>query len=320
MSTIAEYNPRRILPGGMRARSTEQYLNEDELRLFNKARLVEMATNAGLTSSGFNGRVRSKMKKQDLIKFIVSHNPPTNPSTNPIAVWTIGNIEVVEELKTLTKSELRSLARLEGLTASGFNGRPRSRMRKLDLVEFIVTSNTADDTHLTQDHQIDSSSTRRQVMRSELLRESGDDDLFNEIVENVLLMQMQEMYPEDGIMFFGGEGGVRSNIFNVIELFVNTFRQQRKTQALQLEERVPNEEDEEVPDLDIEKISDEVKINVKNLQIKTTCVICQTNVRNIVFAPCNHLVACIKCSKDPNMGDKCPLCRKQFTSITRVFS
>jgi hypothetical protein len=102
-------------------------------------------------------------------------------------------------------------------------------------------------------------------------------------------------------------------------VFVNTLRQEAEERDVP--ERVPNEEDEEVPDLNVcEEISEEVKTNVKNLEIKTSCVICQINMRNIVFAPCNHLVACISCSKDPNLGNKCPLCRKTYTSTIRVFA
>jgi hypothetical protein len=79
--------------------------------------------------------------------------------------------------------------------------------------------------------------------------------------------------------------------------------------------------DEEMPDVDIlEEVSDKVKTDVKNLMIRSTCVICHINVRNIIFTPCNHLVSCTTCSKNANMGNKCPICRKKFTSTIRVFS
>lgn len=107
-------------------------------------------------------------------------------------------------------------------------------------------------------------------------------------------------------------------------------------------ERVPNEEDEIVPNFelkslisnnihdsdcqcqecqinsDIKKENLIVQKNIKDLETKITCVICLTNTRNIIFGPCNHLATCISCSKNPSLK-KCPLCRKVFDTKTRVF-
>lgn len=363
--------------------STEERLfDENELRLCNKPQLLNIATNIGLLSSGFNGRVRSKMRKLDFIKFIVSrraslrsHTPlgvvpsgvvPPGDLVSSLARITDSEVSLAvevscNELKSLPKSELRHLAYREGLTASGFNGRPRSRMRKVDLVEFIIISRNTSTTSATNNDYDSSSSTsnsttsnysttlssstmsrssttRRQVRR-ELLSESGD-DLFREIMENLLITSLIEgrsstqpiqVYASDASFgrytsrvhrspFVFGEvrSAQASDARNIIDVFVNNLRSEPEESV---SERVPHEEDEEVPNLDIrEEISDEVKTNVKNLEIKTTCVICQINMRNIVFVPCNHFVACISCSKDPNLGDKCPLCRKEYTSTIRVFS
>lgn len=133
-------------------------------------------------------------------------------------------------------------------------------------------------------------------------------------------------------------------VLGQINLQILSHRRQTEDGGEEPQERTPNEEDENVPDLTLkdfisrekkcdadcvcdiclknEKIKKEnstVKTNLCNIENKITCVICHTYMRNVIFNPCNHLATCITCSKNPSL-DKCPLCRKVFESTTRVFS
>lgn len=46
------------------------------------------------------------------------------------------------------------------------------------------------------------------------------------------------------------------------------------------------------------------------------CTICYLNEYNTVFLPCGHVMACAKCATSQT---KCPLCRKPFERINRIF-
>ncbi|CAG9787764.1 unnamed protein product [Diatraea saccharalis] len=46
------------------------------------------------------------------------------------------------------------------------------------------------------------------------------------------------------------------------------------------------------------------------------CKICYVEERNVVFIPCGHVVACAKCALST---DKCPMCRRTFTSAVRLY-
>ena len=61
----------------------------------------------------------------------------------------------------------------------------------------------------------------------------------------------------------------------------------------------------------------QINSQLLNLEMKVTCVVCQTNIRNVIFEPCHHLATCISCSKKL---DKCPLCRKNLKNKIRIFS
>lgn len=47
-----------------------------------------------------------------------------------------------------------------------------------------------------------------------------------------------------------------------------------------------------------------------------TCKICYVNEYNTAFSPCGHVVACAKCASSVT---KCPLCRKPFTNVMRIY-
>jgi hypothetical protein len=124
--------------------------------------------------------------------------------------------------------------------------------------------------------------------------------------------------PEDGFYDSSLEEEVTTFIFEALppffQLFENLHIQSKKPPKEEV--RIPNEEDEPVLNLNIEE--NNIKETLKELEIKITCVVCQSNMRNVVFNPCNHLVTCIKCSKCPLL-ETCPLCRSVFTSKTRIF-
>ncbi|XP_030025462.2 death-associated inhibitor of apoptosis 1 isoform X2 [Manduca sexta] len=46
------------------------------------------------------------------------------------------------------------------------------------------------------------------------------------------------------------------------------------------------------------------------------CKICYSEERNICFVPCGHVVACAKCALST---DKCPMCRRAFTTALRLY-
>ncbi|KAI8421763.1 hypothetical protein MSG28_009727 [Choristoneura fumiferana] len=52
------------------------------------------------------------------------------------------------------------------------------------------------------------------------------------------------------------------------------------------------------------------------LEDSKLCKICYAEERNVVFVPCGHVVACAKCAMSTN---KCPMCRRTFTSAVRLY-
>lgn len=46
------------------------------------------------------------------------------------------------------------------------------------------------------------------------------------------------------------------------------------------------------------------------------CKICYSSVSNVAFFPCRHLIACAKCASSVT---KCPLCRKPFERVEKMF-
>lgn len=54
----------------------------------------------------------------------------------------------------------------------------------------------------------------------------------------------------------------------------------------------------------------------RQLDTNRTCKICYVNEYNTAFSPCGHVVACAKCASSVS---KCPLCRKSFTNVMRIY-
>ncbi|XP_053683853.1 death-associated inhibitor of apoptosis 1 [Sabethes cyaneus] len=54
----------------------------------------------------------------------------------------------------------------------------------------------------------------------------------------------------------------------------------------------------------------------RKLDTNRTCKICYVNEYNTAFSPCGHVVACAKCASSVT---KCPLCRKPFTNVMRIY-
>lgn len=217
-------------------------------------------------------------------------------------------------LKMHNKTSLKNMALDKGLTRRGFNGRNVSRMRKQDFIDFILFSNE-DSTSSLEDEVLN--------MFQELIM----DDSFQPIIHI-----MGALHGVESIHVFGSRS----------DNLQPSSPRPRIEPKKKLSERVPNEEDESIPNLtiqeliknncssdckceiceknnDITKDNLKVKTNLQDLETKITCVICQSNVRNTIFSPCNHLAACISCAKNPLLGKKCPLCRKVIDSTTRVF-
>jgi E3 ubiquitin-protein ligase mind-bomb len=219
-------------------------------------------------------------------------------------------------LKMHDKTTLKNMALDKGLSRRGFNGRNVSRMRKQDFIDFLIFKD-----------------------RSPLHRLNSNEGSTSSLEDEVLNM-FQELIMDDSfqpiIHIMGALHGVES-----IHVFGSRADSPR-TVPKKEPERVPNEEDEIIPNFTIQELvkndcsSDckceiceknndiikdnlKVKTNLQDLETKITCVVCQSNVRNTIFSPCNHLATCISCAKNPLLGKKCPLCRKIFDSTTRVF-
>lgn len=52
---------------------------------------------------------------------------------------------------------------------------------------------------------------------------------------------------------------------------------------------------------------------IENLLRCTTCVVCQENIKTVVFLDCRHLAMCEPCSR--TSGSECPLCRKSSKKV-----
>jgi hypothetical protein len=211
-------------------------------------------------------------------------------------------------LKMHDRTTLKNLALDKGLTSRGFNGLNVSRMRKQDFIDFILKDQIQDN-------------------ESELYWEDNMVNIFQELIMNDSFQPI--------IHIMGALDGFVDGI-RVFERSTSVGGGQVKKDP----ERVPNDEDESVPNLvvqelvqkcsvacrcevckkniDITKENLKVKESLHNLETKITCAICLSNVRNVIFEPCNHLAACITCSKN-SLLKKCPLCRKSFDSTSRVF-
>lgn len=244
------------------------------------------------------------------------------------------------------KITLRNMAVERGLTRHGFNGRNMSRMRKQDLVDFI----------LYQDHPPSSSTLPTPITDSRLILESDrnnesepDEHLnSNSITEEEINHNNEEeevSSSEDEMINIFEELLVSDSfqpIFHIMDALYG-LQNERSIKEKQYE-RIPNEEDESVPNLALQELivsknicdmncdcntcqknnniieeNLKVQINVRELETRITCVICRCNVRNVIFNPCNHLATCITCSKNPLLDKKCPLCRKVYTYSARVF-
>lgn len=56
---------------------------------------------------------------------------------------------------------------------------------------------------------------------------------------------------------------------------------------------------------------------IVNKSSSLICKICLGVELDTCFLPCGHAVACAKCAF--SIGDKCPICRKVYTNITRLY-
>lgn len=61
---------------------------------------------------------------------------------------------------------------------------------------------------------------------------------------------------------------------------------------------------------------DDMKLKEANIPDEKLCKICYADEYNTAFLPCGHVVACAKCASSVS---KCPVCRKPFTNVMRVF-
>lgn len=99
--------------------------------------------------------------------------------------------------------------------------------------------------------------------------------------------------------------------------------QQEKKELANRLAKVENQKSNQVMPTNIVKLPDEVENvlaiigvelgsmilpKIENLLRCTTCIVCQENIKSVMFLDCRHLAMCELCSK--TTGDTCPLCRK----------
>lgn len=220
-------------------------------------------------------------------------------------------------LRMHDRQTLKNMAFDKGLQRRGFNGRNASRMRKQDFIDFILYKDR-------MDRRVESGS----------ISPSFEDDMIEMFQEIILDDTINPIF-----QIMGAINGLQGRSTIVFGRSSSNSTNDGPKEP----ERIPNEEDEVVPDLsfkdieksscylncacetcqkniEIEKENLKVKTNIHDLESKISCVVCQNNVRNVIFSPCNHLATCITCSKNPLLNKKCPLCRKEFETTTRVFS
>jgi hypothetical protein len=227
------------------------------------------------------------------------------------------------------KTTLKTMAVERGLTRSGFNDRNRSKMRKQDFIDFILAKEQ-ESAENSGSSSIES--TSESASSSEVLLEASPSPSEDEMI-NIL----EELFVDDSFQPI-------IRIMDVLYGFEYPDSERKINRAENSPERIPNEEDESVPNLSLQdlivskNICDidckckicqininiveenlKVQLNMRDLEARITCVICRCNVRNVIFNPCNHLASCIACSKNPLLDNKCPLCRKVYTNTNRVF-
>jgi hypothetical protein len=220
------------------------------------------------------------------------------------------------------KTTLKNMALNKGLSKKGFNGRNVSRMRKQDFIDFIVFKDRNSPLNRLNNNEGLTSSLEDEVIN--LFQELIIEDLFQPLIR--IINSSNEI---DNIYVFGSRPD--NNQDNTQDIHANKEP-----------ERIPNDEDESIPNFttqeliknncssdcncticeknnDIKKHNSKVTTNLRDLETRITCVVCQINVRNTIFSPCNHLATCISCAKNSLLGKKCPLCRKMFDNVARIF-
>jgi Zinc finger, C3HC4 type (RING finger) len=239
----------------------------------------------------------------------------------------------MDQLRTLNKINLKNMALEKGLSRKGFNGRNISRMRKQDFIDFIqdFDSQTPEDDETSRSpisHRgVETSSIRRS---SVLISDYNESDFEEEMLDFFGEIMMNSFQPIIHVLGLNGVENIRLFSRNAASSDVKDAKEQ---------ERTPKEEDECVPCLtlyndkhekvckddnckcetcQIEKENAKIKSNIQEMENRITCIICQSNERKVLFSPCNHLATCIACSKNALLKN-CPICRKQFDKLTRVF-
>lgn len=62
--------------------------------------------------------------------------------------------------------------------------------------------------------------------------------------------------------------------------------------------------------------SKEANPNKERSELSRECKICFTEEMSVVFLPCGHVVACVKCAASLST---CPVCRQQFSGTARIY-
>ena len=47
---------------------------------------------------------------------------------------------------------------------------------------------------------------------------------------------------------------------------------------------------------------------------ESMCAVCWENKPNVLFLPCGHVITCVQCASNTDLGDDCPMCRERVGS------
>lgn len=79
------------------------------------------------------------------------------------------------------------------------------------------------------------------------------------------------------------------------------------------------QQEQERPSLVESKLPDKIESEPDATQGENVCMLCEQRSVKTALAPCGHQYMCVTCCHSPSMKDTCAICRKQITSIIRIF-
>ena len=93
----------------------------------------------------------------------------------------------------------------------------------------------------------------------------------------------------------------------------NSKLNHEKTKAKTAPRKIPKELESLMETVD----DDNLRRKAENFLAHLTCVVCNTNLKRVLYLDCRHLTACIACAE--KLTNTCPICRQLSTKKITVF-